>query len=1148
MKRKFLSMLLALAMVFTLLPTVALAADLTGTGTQADPYIVNQESLTALSTFFTNNASNPPTDTIYLKADGNISLPTGQHLTLPSGFTLDLDFNGYTLTKSDMATEAPIENHATLTVRDSSSEKTGGISGKNRCINNYATLSVFGGNYSTNSDNGGTAIRNATPDSQMTIYDCNVQASNFAVYNYGTMTVEGGTFVSTSCSHRTDYAYCFASEGTLYFKNGTIEGVHGALSITKGTGTVNGGTFKTVACANCGDSKAHYAIYVAGEEGAATATINGGTFTSVSKAAIHVGNDNTNGDGGINASATVVVKGGSFISKDGVNVMATGPSTGTPSIQGGTFSNNGVSRQGATETTIADYVPSSTHVVSDPGDGKYTVTARNETNSEAKIGDIYYDTLAHAIAAANSGDTVTLLGDVTINSEIVLNKAEVNNLTIDGAGHTITANNCVGFKVGKDYTSLEFKDLTLTGVLPSETQAGEGSTGPYMGIGTYNGCYGVGTLTLTNTTIDGFSYGLYFGKNPAATDGPYNENPISIKADSLTIQNCYIKGAYLEKLTDSTFTGCTFANNGKDVSKVQSSFQTWMCGIDLNLKNGTYQNIAFTNCKFTGNGANSGTALHIKARNDGKYGSDTRLTGVTISGCTFSGNNTAVGPVVFGEPDKSNPSPFNITIQKDVTFTNNVADVHVVTFESNGGTAVPTRIVANDTAVEAPTAPIKSGYTFGGWYTDEALTTAYDFDTPVTADLTLYAKWNVIYVDDGGSSSSSSSSSTKTETVKNPDGSTTTTVTDKKTGTVTEITTGKPVTDEGGNTTQTKTETVTNKDGSSTETVTETVKGADGSTSETQTVVSTDKDGATTTTETVKATDPTGTTATKTTETNAEGETTTSVEAAVSDKALTEAAKDEAPVTLPVEVAAPKAAEADSAPVVKVEVPSAVSTENTVKVEIPVENPTPGTVAIIVKEDGTEEIVKTSVLGENGVVLTLDGSATVKIVDNSKHFEDVHPVEHWAEGTIDFVASREIFSGTGENTFSPDVAMTRAMLMTVLARYDGEDTTTGDIWYEKGMDWAKANGVSDGTNPDANITREQLATMLYRYAGSPEHDGAIDRFPDADAVSSYAAEAMRWAVANGLIDGMDDGTLNPQGDATRAQVAAVLARFCSNQA
>ena len=408
--------------------------------------------------------------------------------------------------------------------------------------------------------------------------------------------------------------------------------------------------------------------------------------------------------------------------------------------------------------------------------------------------------------------------------------------------------------------------------------------------------------------------------------------------------------------------------------------------------------------------------------------------------------------------------------------------------------------------------------------------------------------WTVSYNPPSDSGSSGGSSSSKTETVKNPDGSTTTTVTDKKTGTVTETTTGKPVTDEDGNTTQTKTETVTNKDGSTTETVTETVKGADGSTSETQTVVSTDKDGATTTTETVKATDPTGTTATKTTETNAEGETTTSVEAAVSDKALTEAAKDEAPVTLPVEVAAPKAAEADSAPVVKVEVPSTVSTENTVKVEIPVENPTPGTVAIIVKEDGTEEIVKTSVLGENGVVLTLDGSATVKIVDNSKHFEDVHPVDHWAGDTIDFVASREIFSGTGKNTFSPDVAMTRAMLMTVLARYDGEDTTTGDTWYEKGMDWAKANGVSDGTNPDANITREQLATMLYRYAGSPEHDGAIDRFPDADAVSSYAAEAMRWAVSNGLIDGMDDGTLNPQGDATRAQVAAVLARFCSNQA
>ena len=115
--------------------------------------------------------------------------------------------------------------------------------------------------------------------------------------------------------------------------------------------------------------------------------------------------------------------------------------------------------------------------------------------------------------------------------------------------------------------------------------------------------------------------------------------------------------------------------------------------------------------------------------------------------------------------------------------------------------------------------------------------------------------------------------------------------------------------------------------------------------------------------------------------------------------------------------------------------------------------------------------------------------------------------------------------------------------MTVLARYAGEDTTGGATWYEKGMDWAKAKGVSDGTNPNADITREQLVTMLYRYAGTPAVNGSLSDFSDAASVSSYAVNAMQWAVASGIVNG-SNGKLNPQNNATRAQVAAILMRFC----
>lgn len=115
--------------------------------------------------------------------------------------------------------------------------------------------------------------------------------------------------------------------------------------------------------------------------------------------------------------------------------------------------------------------------------------------------------------------------------------------------------------------------------------------------------------------------------------------------------------------------------------------------------------------------------------------------------------------------------------------------------------------------------------------------------------------------------------------------------------------------------------------------------------------------------------------------------------------------------------------------------------------------------------------------------------------------------------------------------------------MTVLARYEGVDTSTGGTWYDAGRDWAMQNGVSDGTNIEASITREQLATMLYRYAGEPAVSGTITGFTDAAAVSGWAQDAMLWAIENGLISGMGDGSLNPQGNATHAQVATILARF-----
>ena len=149
----------------------------------------------------------------------------------------------------------------------------------------------------------------------------------------------------------------------------------------------------------------------------------------------------------------------------------------------------------------------------------------------------------------------------------------------------------------------------------------------------------------------------------------------------------------------------------------------------------------------------------------------------------------------------------------------------------------------------------------------------------------------------------------------------------------------------------------------------------------------------------------------------------------------------------------------------------------------------------------------------------------------------------WYADAVKNVVNKGLMAGTGKDTFAPDNQVTRAMMWTVLARLDGKDVSGASTWYAKAMTWAIEKGVSDGTFPGSSITREQLATMLWRAAGSPEAKGALTNFNDAASVSSWATQAMTWAVEQGLISGMGDGALNPQGNATRAQLAVILTAY-----
>ena len=375
-------------------------------------------------------------------------------------------------------------------------------------------------------------------------------------------------------------------------------------------------------------------------------------------------------------------------------------------------------------------------------------------------------------------------------------------------------------------------------------------------------------------------------------------------------------------------------------------------------------------------------------------------------------------------------------------------------------------IKANDQSVRVGNALPEFSYTVTGLCCEDELSTepamtctAADANTTGTYTITpsgadAGSNYTIVY-EDGTltvyKKHKSKSSDTDETNTDDKDNSGTTTVTDDKTGTVTE-----------------------------------TIKNTDGST----TVIETQKDGTVTTTEIAK----------------------TGV------KTVTVAKPDEnvkASVTLP-------------------------SGVTSAKVTVPVKANS-GTVAVDAK---TGEVIKLSIPADDGLSLKLDNSADLIVMNKSRNFADTKG--HWALNGIDFATSHELFAGTGSETFEPDNSMTRAMLMTVLARFDGEDTNGGATWYEKSMGWAKGKGISDGSDPNGSITREELATMMWRYAGSPAVSGDLSKFSDSKNISAYAKDALIWAASEGLITGTTNDTIAPQGDATRAQVATIFMRYVKN--
>ncbi len=155
----------------------------------------------------------------------------------------------------------------------------------------------------------------------------------------------------------------------------------------------------------------------------------------------------------------------------------------------------------------------------------------------------------------------------------------------------------------------------------------------------------------------------------------------------------------------------------------------------------------------------------------------------------------------------------------------------------------------------------------------------------------------------------------------------------------------------------------------------------------------------------------------------------------------------------------------------------------------------------------------------------------------------------WYYDGVKYACDNGLMNGTGANAFNPNADTTRSMIVTILARMEGVNTSGGATWYTAGRAWAMENGISDGTNMEGKITREQLAAMLYRYAKMKGYDvsasASLSGYTDASSVSGWAKEAMQWAVGSGLIQGSGNA-LTPQANASRAQIATILMRFAQS--
>ncbi len=971
---------------------------------------------------------------------------------------------------------------------------------------NSGTFNLYGGTITGNTAEYGGGVCVSGGNSKFNMYGGTI-SGNKATKGGGGVYVSGGTFnlydggtisgnTVTSGDTTGGGGGVYVSGGKFEMSGGTISGNTADLT-DGGVGVYNKATFNmsggTISGNKATNNKPSYTTYGGGVGVYQTATFNmSGTASIKSNTAnqgggVHVkvtGTSMNSGKFEMNNTASVS---GNTATQNGGGVYV---NSGTFNMNDGTITGNTASGNTADQGNGGGvYVKSGTFEMN----GSASVQGNTATNTGSTTNTTYgggvgvYGGTFNMNDGTITGNTATNGGGVCVKSVGTFNmngNASIKSNTGNGVfvhGGTFTVS---GSPTVKENT----KDDAASNVCLA------GST--YITIGkidpTNNASIGVTKkkgvddgVIARNVTVD---YSGKFSSDDETREVKYKNNQLVLTNSSAPAEHTHV---WTYKATEATITAtCKIKDcNAPDGGRVTitkpadltqgSNGKTAKVTVSDNWKGPAENKITITYWKSV-EGSNTYTNLNGVAPTEvGKY-----KASITVGGQTAS----VVYNIVASTTGKKEQRPLILRSDKEKLAVGDTLTLSVdggdtkgaVTYHITDGTGKATIKDNVLTAEKAGTVMVTA--TMAGNETFKDVTSG-----PLTITITEKSG-GTTPSQPGGSGDSGSYDSNpiiKTETKNNPDGSTTKTET-RKDGTVTQTTTGKD-----GSVSKTETK----KDGSS---VTEN-KAADGSTG----TVKTGKNGQT--------------------EANAK----------VSNKAVEDAKKNGDPVKAPVEVEASR--NSGAAPTVKVELPQ---NSGKTEVEIPVSNANAGTVAVLVHPDGTEEILKDSIPTEDGIRLTVDGSATVKIVDNAKNFIDTQ--NHWAKDEIDFVSARELVNGMSATHYAPDATATRAQLWTILARQNDADLSGGANWYEKAQLWSKDKGISDGTNPDATITRAQMVTMLWRTMGQPS---ATDKVSFADVpADSYYAQAVAWAVESGITQGVGGDRFDPNATCTRAQIAAFLAR------